>query len=178
MSPRLAAILLFLALATALVSDVAAAPTYSITVNPPSPIGCRGTVTLTLSLTGAQNNRVYTVVLEVRKPNGTGTALTSRIINTNNVGAGSTSTPYPDPSFTPINGTVATDVAGVYTVIANQTGPTNIGVVATAQFTVSCQLTVVVTAPVSGSFVERGRRITIRATGADASGPTSIATVR
>ena len=178
MSPRLAAIILFIALATALVSDVAAAPTYSIAVNPPSPIGCGGTVTLTLALTGAQNNRAYTVVLEVRKPNGTGTALTSRIINTNNAGAGSTSTPYPDLSFTALNGTVATDVPGVYTVIANQTGPTNTGIEATAQFTVSCQLTVVVTEPVSGSFVERGRRITISATVSDPSGPTSIATVR
>lgn len=178
MRPRPAAILLFLALATALVSQVAAAPVYTITMVPNTPLGCGGTVTLTLTLTGAQNNRAYTVVLEVRKPNGTGTALTSRIINTNNAGAGSTSTPYPDPSFTPLNGTVATDVPGVYTVIANQTGPTNTGIEATAQFTVSCQLTVVVTEPVSGSFVERGRRMTISATVSDPSGPTSIATVK
>jgi len=178
MKPRPAAVLLFLALGTILVSEVAAAPTYTINMIPNTPLGCRGTVTLTLGLTGALNNRAYTVVLEVRKPNGTGSALISKIINTNNAGAGSTSTPYPDPSFTPINGTVATDVPGVYTVIANQTGPTNTGIVATAQFTVSCQLTVVVTEPVSGSFVERGRRITVSATVSDPSGPTSIATVK
>jgi len=178
MRPRPAAVLLFLALAAVLLSEVAAPPTYTINMIPNTPLGCRGIVTLTLGLTGALNNRAYTVVLEVRKPNGTGSALIGKIINTNNAGAGSTSTPYPDPSFTPINGTVATDVPGVYTVIANQTGPTNTGIVATAQFTVSCQLTVVVTEPVSGSFVERGRRITVSATVSDPSGPTSIATVK
>lgn len=167
-----------LLLAFTLVSEVAAPPVYTLSVSPSVPVGCGGTVTLTLSLYDAQSNRQYNVLFEVRKPNGTGQAIASRVINTNGAGTGSTSVPYPDPSFTPVIGTVATDVPGVYTVIANQTGPTNIGVVTTAQFTVSCTLTVVVSEPVAGSRVERGVKMNIRATVSDLTGPISTATVK
>ncbi len=177
---RPAIALLFLALASGFLSEVTAPanPTYTFTVNPSVPLSCGGTVTLTLSLTNAQNNQAYNVVLEVLKPNGAGNSRATRTINTNNAGQGSTVVPYPDPSFTPINGTIATDVEGVYTVIANQTSPTNLGTVTTTQFTVSCQLTVVITDPLPGTLAERGRRVTISATVSDLSGTVSSAVVK
>ncbi len=172
-------ILTLLALTATLAANVAgpANPTYNITVNPTVPLSCGGTATLTLSLTNGQSNQAYLVLLEVQKPDGIGTSTTSRIVNTDNRGNGTMSVRYPDPSFTPANGTVATDVAGVYNVVANQTGPTDLGTVATAGFTVSCQLTVVVSQPVPGTSVERGRKVAITATVSDLSGPISTATV-
>lgn len=176
MKPRLALVILLPVLALALIDEVAAPPVYTLTVDP-SITGCGGSVLITLSLSGGTNNQDYSVTLDVQKPNG-GRAVTTRSFRTTNLGAGSVSVLYPHSSFTSLNGTVQTDVAGVYTVIANQTFPSNIGIVATRQFTVSCQLTVVISAPASGSLVERGRKITIGATVSDPIGPVSTATVR
>ncbi len=162
-----------------LTSDVAAPanPTYNLTIDPIVPLSCGGTATLTLSLSNGQPNQPYVVLLEVQKPDGTGTSTTSRFVNTDNRGNGTMSLRYPDPSFTPANGTVATDVAGVYDVFANQTSPTDVGTVATAQLTVSCQLTVVVSEPILGASVERGKKVAVTATVSDLSGPISTATV-
>lgn len=176
MKPQLALVILLPVLALALTEKVAAPPSYSLTVDP-SIIGCGGSVLISLSLSGGTNNQDYSVTLDVQKPDG-GRAVTSRSFRTTNLGAGSVSVLYPHSSFTALNGTVQTDVAGVYTVIANQTLPSNIGIVATNQFTVSCQLTAVISAPASGSLVERGRKITISATVSDPIGPVSTATVR
>lgn len=176
MRHQLALAMLLSVLALSLPENVAAAPSYTLTVDP-SIIGCGGSVLISLSLSGGTNNQDYSVTLDVQKPDG-GRAVTSRSFRTTNLGSGSVSVLYPHSSFTALNGTVQTDVAGVYTVIANQTFPSNIGIVATNQFTVSCQLTVVISAPASGALVERGRKITISATVSDPIGPVSTATVR
>ncbi len=172
-------ILTMIALSATFAADVAgpANPTYNISVEPNVPLSCGGTATLTLSLSNGQSNQPYVVVLEVQKPDGSGTSATSRTVNTDNRGNGTMSVPYPDPSFTPAAGTVATDVAGVYNVFANQTTPTDLGTIAVADFTVSCQLTIVVSEPVPSSSVERGKTIVITSTVSDLSGPISTATV-
>jgi KaiC/GvpD/RAD55 family RecA-like ATPase len=116
---------------------------------------------LSLTITAGLRNTAYSVTFDVVKPNGNSSALTSRTINTDNRGSGSTSVPYPDPSF---NGTGATDVGGVYNVFVNQTSPTNMGTVATGQFTVSSQLNVVTSQPIGGTVFERGQTATVSAT--------------
>ncbi len=122
-------------------------------------------------------NRAYTVTFDVVKPNGTGAATVSRVVTTDNRGNGGISQFYPDPSFTAVSGTVATDVGGVYNVYVNQTSPTNIGTVATGTFTVSSKLNVVISEPVQGNIVQRGQTATIIATVTALSGPDNAATV-
>ena len=131
----------FLAAALAIVEPASAAPSYTLTVNPSYPVTRGTTMTLTLSLAGGTRNSAYNVLIGVTKPNGTGQANVLRTFSTDNRGVGGTTLDYPDPSFTSLNGTVATDVGGVYTVQVNQTSPSFQAGVASAQFTVIAQLT-------------------------------------
>ena len=163
-------IIVALAVAIANTPLAAAIAPYSLSIRPSAPICLGQTVTMTLTVTNGNRNSPYTVTFDVVKPGATGSALASRVIATDNRGFGSTSVPYPDPSFTSLNGTVATDEGGVYNVFVNQTSPTNIGTVDTGVFTVSSQLTVVTTQPVGGSVYERGQTATIRATVSSLSG--------
>jgi len=134
-------------------------------------------MTFTLTLSGATRNSAYTVLFDVVKPNGTGSALATKVITTNNAGAGSVSVNYPDPSFTALNGTVATDVGGVYDVYVNQTAPSPNSQVQSGQFTVSSKLTVVLSQPVGGTIVQRLQTIGISATVSALSGPDNGAIV-
>ncbi len=176
---RAALPLVFLALAVALAEfpQVSGAPSYSLSVTPTVPVSLGTTVTMTLSVSNGGTNQAYGVSFDVRKPNGTGRASASNVLTTNNKGIGSVSLPYPDPSFTALYGTVATDVGGVYNLFVNQTSPINIGIVATAQFTVSSQLTVIVSQPAAGTTVQRGQTAIISATVSSLSGPDTSATV-
>jgi archaeal flagellar protein FlaH len=150
-------------------------PNYSLSISPTVPTSLGSSVTLTLSESGGAKGSTYTVSFQVVKPNGTGSALASKFLNTNNQGAGTISLSYPDPSFTATSGTVATDVGGVYNVYVNQTGPTNTGLVASGQFTVSSQLTVVLSQPTGGAVVQRGQSMTISATVSSLGGPDGAA---
>ncbi len=132
---------------------------------------------MTLTVSGGTRNSAYTVVFDVVKPNGTGSATVLRTVTTDNRGNGAATQFYPDPSFTAVSGTVATDVGGVYNVYVNQTVPTNIGTVATGTFTVSSKLNVVISEPVQGNVVQRGQTTTIIATVTALSGPDNAATV-
>ena len=144
----------------------------------PSNISLGNTVTITVTITGGVRNIGYTVTIGVQKPNGTGSAITSQVISTDNRGAGTLSIQYPNTgSWTPLNGTVATNVGGVYNVAVNQTSPSNIGTVATGQFTVISQMSVVVSQPTSGTIVQRGQTVTISVAVANSLGAVSGATV-
>jgi KaiC/GvpD/RAD55 family RecA-like ATPase len=132
---------------------------------------------MTLSVSGGTRNTAYGVIFGVVKPNGTGSATVSRTVITDNRGNGAISQFYPDPSFTAVSGTVATDVGGVYNVYVNQTSPTNIINVATGTFTVSSKLNVVVSQPIQGAVVQRGQTTTISATVSALSGPDNAASV-
>lgn len=156
---------------------VSGAASYSLSISPNVPVSLGTGMTFTLTLSGATRNSAYTVLFDVVKPNGTGSALATKVITTNNAGAGSVSVNYPDPSFTALNGTVATDVGGVYDVYVNQTSPTNIGQVQSGQFTVSSKLTVVLSQPVGGTIVQRLQNIVISATVSALSGPDNGAIV-
>ena len=171
--------LVALALSIALVvaPPVAGVAPYSLTISPSVPVSLGNTITMTLAVFGGTRNSVYTVIFDVVKPNGTGSATVPRTVTTDNRGNGAVSQFYPDPSFTAVSGTVATDVEGVYNVYVNQTSPSNIGVVATGQFTVSSRLSVVVSQPVQGTVVQRGQTTTISATVSALSGPDNAATV-
>lgn len=153
------------------------AASYILTISPNTTVSLGTQMTMTLDLSGGSRFTAYTLVFEVVKPNGTGTATTSRTLTTDNRGIASATVPYPDPSFTATTGTVATDVGGVYNVLVNQTAPTNIAPVATGQFTVSSQLTVVVSQPVGGTAAQRGQSVTISATVSSLSGADTLATV-
>ena len=156
---------------------VSGAASYSLSISPNVPVSLGTGMTFTLTLSGATRNSAYTVLFDVVKPNGTGSALATKVITTNNAGAGSVSVNYPDPSFTALNGTVATDVGGVYDVYVNQTSPTNIGQVQSGQFTVSSKLTVVLSQPVGGTIVQRMQTVNISATVSALSGPDNGAIV-
>jgi archaeal flagellar protein FlaH len=176
---RTAEVIIVAFLAVALISPVAAPapgiPVYSLTISPTVPINQGASVTLTLGITNAQRNSGYTVIVGVAKPNGTGLATTSRMISTNGVGVGSSSLNYPNPSFTATNGTVNTDVGGIYTVTVNQTAPSFTAGVATGQFTVISQLTVVLSQPSTGGYIQRGQMVTISATVSSPNGPVDTA---
>jgi KaiC/GvpD/RAD55 family RecA-like ATPase len=166
------------ALAVAMVSiPSVAAASYTLSISPNVPVSLGTTMTIGLSLTGGTKNSAYSITFDVVKPNGVGSALATRIISTNNMGTGSVSLSYPDPSWTALNGTVATDEGGVYNVYANQTSPTAIGTVASGQFIVSSQLTVVISTPTAGTTLQRGQTLAIRATVSSLSGPDTAATV-
>ena len=156
---------------------VSGAASYALSISPNVPVSLGTSMTFTLTISGGTHNSAYTVLFNVVKPNGTGSALATKVITTNNAGAGSLSLNYPDPSFTSLNGTVATDVGGVYDVYVNQTSPTNIGQVQSGQFTVSSKLTVVLSQPVGGTIVQRLQNIVISATVSALSGPDNGAIV-
>src|SRR5713101_772352 len=168
---------LALALSLAAAPIVGAVPPYTLTISPTVPVSLGSTITMTLTIFGGTRNTAYAVTFDVVKPNGTGSATANKIINNDNRGNGAVSQFYPDPSFTAVSGTVATDVGGVYNVYVNQTSPSNIGTVATGTFTVSSKLNVVVTQPVQGNVVQRGQTTTIIATVTALSGPDNAATV-
>jgi KaiC/GvpD/RAD55 family RecA-like ATPase len=178
---RLRTVTPLVALALALILTqaplVSGAASYSLSISPNVPVSLGTGMTFTLALSGGNRNSAYTVVFDVVKPNGTGSALATKVITTNNAGAGSLSLNYPDPSFTPLNGTATTDVGGVYDVYVNQTSPTNIGQVQSGQFTVSSKLTVVLSQPVGGTIIQRLQTITISATVSALSGPDNGAIV-
>src|SRR6266702_3583147 len=155
---------LALALILAQAPLVSGAASYSLSISPNVPVSLGTSMTFTLTLSGGARSSAYTVLFDVVKPNGTGSALATKVITTNGSGAGSLSLNYPDPSFTSLNGTVATDVGGVYDVYVNQTSPSNIGQVQSGQFTVSSKLTVVLSQPVAGTIVQRLQNIVISAT--------------
>jgi flagellar protein FlaH len=161
----------------AFVGQAHAVAPYSLTINP-SNISLGNTVTITVTISGGSRNTAYGVALGVQKPNGTGVAVSNQVISTDNRGAGSLSIQYPNTgSWTALNGTVATNVGGVYNVGVNQTSPTNIGTVATGQFTVISQMSVVVSQPFSGTIVQRGQTLTISVAVANSLGAVSGATV-
>ena len=157
---------------------VHAIPPYSLGINP-SNINVGNSVTISVTISGGTRNTAYTVNIAVQKPNGTGTAITSQVIATDNKGnGGPLQINYPNSaSWTALNGTVATNVGGVYNVMVNQTSPTNVGTVATGQFTVISQMNVVVSQPTAGSVAQRGQTVTISATVANSAGAVSGAIV-
>jgi KaiC/GvpD/RAD55 family RecA-like ATPase len=152
-------------------------PPYNLAISPSVPVSLGSTITMTLSISGGIRNTAYAVTFDVVKPNGTGSSTANKIINTDNRGNGAVTQFYPDPSFTAISGTVATDVGGVYNVYVNQTSPSNISNVAIGTFTVSSKLNVVVTQPVQGTVLQRGQTTTISATVSALSGPDNAASV-
>lgn len=156
---------------------VQAIPPYNLTISPSVPVSLGSTITMTLSISGGTRNTAYSVTFDVVKPNGTGSAIANKVVNTDNRGNGAVTQFYPDPSFTATSGTVATDVGGVYNVSVNQTSPSNIGTVASGQFTVNSKLTVVISQPVQGTVVQRGQSTTISATVSALNGPDNAATV-
>lgn len=181
MLTRLRALTPLVALALSIVlvvaPPVAGVAPYSLTISPSVTVSLGSTITMTLAVSGGTRNSAYTVIFDVVKPNGTGSATVPRTITTDNRGNGAVTQFYYDPSFTAVSGTVATDVGGVYNVYVNQTSPTNIGTVATGTFTVSSKLNVVISEPVQGNVLQRGQTATIIATVTALSGPDNAATV-
>ena len=173
----LSLVALALTLSIASVPFVGAVAPYTLTISPSVTVSLGTTMTMTLSVSGGLRNTMYAVTFDVVKPSGNGSALAYKFVNTDSRGNGAVMQLYPDPSFTAVSGTVATDVGGVYNVYVNQTSPANIGTVATGTFTVSSKLTVVITTPAQGTIVQRGQPTTISATVSALSGPDNAATV-
>src|SRR5437899_7669015 len=118
MLTRLRALISLVALALSIMlvvaPPVAGVAPYSLTISPSVPVSLGSTITMTLSVSGGTRNSAYTVIFDVVKPNGTGSATASRVVTSDNSGNSAVSQFYPDPSFTAVSGTVATDVGGVY----------------------------------------------------------------
>ena len=176
---RLGSTLPFTLLAIALAGFAipeAMAATYTLSISPTVPVSLGTTMTMTFGISGGSRNAGYTMVFQVIKPNGTGSASTTRTLSTDNRGAATIMVQYPDPSYTATSGTVATDIGGVYNVLVNQTGPSNLGTVATGQFTVNSMLTVVISQPAAGTTANRGQTLTVSATVSSLAGPDQQAT--
>src|SRR3989441_8519768 len=173
-------VFLLLVLATALVFVVPAnaiAP-YSLTISPTT-TSLGNTVNILVTVTNGNRNTFYTVTISVQKPNGTGSAISNQVVSTDNRGSGTVAVQYSSTStsWTVLNGTVATNVGGVYNVAVNQTSPTNIANVATGQFTVTAMMSVVASQPTSGTIVQRGQALTITAAVANSLGAVTGAVV-
>src|SRR5438128_10249565 len=179
MRPYVILLVLVLASALTLVVQVHGIAPYSLTITPTT-TSLGKPVNSMVVVTNGNRNTFYTVTIGVQKPNGTGSAVTSQGISTDNRGSGSVSVQYSSTStsWTQLNGTVNTNVEGVYNVAVNQTSPTNIANVATGQFTVSAMMSVVVSQPTSGTIVQRGQALTITAAVANSLGAVSGATVK
>jgi len=178
MRPTVILIALLLASVLTFVTQVQGIAPYSLSINP-STTSLGNSVTITVAVTNGVRNTFYGVTIGVQKPNGTGSAISNQVISTDNRGSGSISVQYSSTStsWTVLNGTVATNVGGVYNVAVNQTSPTNIANVATGQFTVIAMMSVVVSQPTSGTIVQRGEALTITATVTNSLGAVSGATV-
>src|SRR5438128_1351216 len=178
MRPYVILLVLVLASALTLVVQVHGIAPYSLTITPTT-TSLGKPVNSMVVVTNGNRNTFYTVTIGVQKPNGTGSAVTSQGISTDNRGSGSVSVQYSSTStsWTQLNGTVNTNVEGVYNVAVNQTSPTNIANVATGQFTVTAMMSVVVSQPTSGTIVQRGQALTITATVANSLGAVTGAVV-
>src|SRR3989442_1457730 len=178
MRSRVILLALLMASALTLVVQVQGIAPYSLSINP-STTGLSNSVTITVTVTNGVRNTFYGVTIGVQKPNGTGSAISNQVISTDNRGSGSISVQYSSTStsWTALNGTVNTNVEGVYNVAVNQTSPTNIANVATGQFTVTAMMSVVVSQPTSGTIVQRGQALTITATVTNSLGAVSGAIV-
>src|SRR2546428_4314842 len=178
MRPRVIFTALLLASILTFVTQAHGIAPYSLSINP-STTGLGNSVTITVTVTNGVRNTFYGVTIGVLKPNGTGSAISNQVISTDNRGSGSISVQYSSTStsWTVLNGTVATNVGGVYNVAVNQTSPTNIANVATGQFTVTAMMSVVVSQPTSGIIVQRGQALTITATVTNSLGAVSGAIV-
>src|SRR5437879_208701 len=179
MRPYVILLMLVLASALTLVVQVHGIAPYSLSINPYS-TSLGTSVTITVTITNGVRNAFYGVTIGVQKPNGTGSAISNQVISTDNRGSGSVSVQYSSTStsWTVLNGTVATNVGGVYNVAVNQTSPTNIANVATGQFTVTAMMSVVVSQPTFGTVVQRGQALTITAAVANSLEAVSGATVK
>src|SRR5947208_7657069 len=113
---------------------VAGVAPYSLTISPSVTVSLGSTITMTLAVSGGTRNSAYTVIFDVVKPNGTGSATVPRTITSDNRGNGAVTQFYYDPSFTAVSGTVGTDVGGVYNVYVKQTSPTNNGTVTSVSY--------------------------------------------
>src|SRR5438445_11774935 len=178
MRPRVIFLALLMASVLTLVVQVQGIAPYSLSISP-STTSLGNSVAIAVTITNGVRNAFYGVTIGVQKPNGTGSAISNQVISTDNRGSGSISVQYSSTStsWTVLNGTVATNVGGVYNVAVNQTSPTNIANVATGQFTVTAMMSVVVSQPASGTIVQRGQTLTITATVANSLGAVTGATV-
>src|SRR5713101_4813717 len=177
MRPRVIFLALVMASVVTFVAQTHGIAPYSLSINPLT-TSLGNSVTITVSVTNGARNTLYGVTIGVQKPNGTGSAISNQVISTDNRGSGSTSVQYPtSTSWTVLNGTVATNVGGVYNVAVNQTSPTNIANVAAGQFTVTAIMSVVVSQPTSGTIVQRGQALTITSAVANSLGAVTGAVV-
>jgi len=178
MRPRVILLALLMASVLTFVAQVHGIAPYSLSINP-STTSLGNSVTITVTVTNGARNTLYGVTIGVQKPNGTGSAISNQVVSTDNRGSGSVSVQYgqSSTSWTSLNGTVNTNVGGVYNVAVNQTSPSNIANVVTGQFTVTAMMSVVVSQPTAGTTVQRGQALTITATVANALGAVSGAVV-
>src|SRR5213080_238590 len=178
MRPRVIFLALLMVSALTFVVQVHGIAPYSLSINPQT-TSLGNSVTIAVTVTNGARNTLYGVTIGVQKPNGTGSAISNQVISTDNRGSGSVSVQYgqSSTSWTSLNGTVNTNVGGVYNVAVNQTSPSNIANVVTGQFTVTAMMSVVVSQPTSGTTVPRGQALTITATVANSLGAVSGAVV-
>src|SRR2546426_352562 len=178
MRPRVIFLALLIASVLTFVAQVHGIAPYSLSISPPT-TSLGNSVAIMVTVTNGARNALYGVTIGVQKPDGTGSAFSNQVISTDNRGSGSISVQYDQAStsWTVLNGTVATNVGGVYNVAVNQTSPSNIANVVTGQFTVTAMMSVVVSQPIFGIAVQRGQALTITAAVANSLGAVSGAVV-
>src|SRR2546422_10708193 len=152
--PPLVALALSIMLVVA--PPVAGVAPYSLTISPSVTVSLGSTITMTLAVSGGTRNSAYTVIFDVVKPNGTGSATVPRTITTDNRGNGAVTQFYYDPSFTQVTGRSPTTAEGASTGKFNKTFQTNTATVPTGTSTLTSKLNVVISEPVQGNVLQRG----------------------
>src|SRR5437879_13326422 len=104
--------LIVLAVAIAMIPTVSAA-SYTLSINPSTTVSLGTPMTFILSLSGGFKNTAYTILFAVVKPNGNGSATVSCVWQTNNMGAVSIQTTYPNLGWTDSIAMVQTEVVAV-----------------------------------------------------------------
>src|SRR5207247_10587047 len=109
MLTRLRALTPLVALALSIVlvvaPPVAGVAPYSLTISPSVTVSLGSTITMTLAVSGGTRNSAYTVIFDVVKPNGTGSATVARTITTDYRGNDDVTQHNYDATVTEVSGT-------------------------------------------------------------------------
>src|SRR6266699_608864 len=150
-----------------------AGPSYTLGVAPPTINEEEGNVRITFTITGGTANTAYTFRFTVTKPGGAGQAYVDESFPTDATGGYTQVLTYPNntQTWTPIPGTVRTDLPGNYTVTVVETAPKSVTTgFPSATFRVTSVLNVRLITPTQGSTIQRETTAYFTATVDDVNG--------
>ena len=150
-----------------------AGPSYTLGASPTTLNEEEGNVIITFAITGGTANTAYTFRFTVTKPGGAGQAYVDESFPTDATGGYTQVLTYPNntQTWSPITGTVRTDLPGNYTVTVVETAPKSVTTgFPSATFRVTSVLNVRLITPTQGSTIQRETTAYFTATVDDVNG--------